>query len=349
MKIQLLLTLFCLSSLVSKAQNLIRNPSFENAIPYEKKTRLWTLSHEIFDLSMKHWTTPTQGTPDIILDEYRGQKGFPRSEWLKNCLPRTGTSIVGLRLFGCSANVTHCREYLQAKTTQTLQPGKCYRYEFYTMPGPNTIKINNISVGLSEHGIKDMATMDILDLETVFPNEVVIDGKEGEWIRVSGEINVDKEFNFFIIGNFESDIYTTFIKPEDSPPDAYYLFDDVMVYEIDCNSKKPMQPIILEKLVMDNVLFAHNSDQLESELKDIYEQIKNTTYSKLIITGHTDSKGTETYNKKLSLRRAIAVMKKLETLGISSEKMEANGMGSKKPIDINDLSLNRRVEIEIIR
>jgi OOP family OmpA-OmpF porin len=55
-----------------------------------------------------------------------------------------------------------------------------------------------------------------------------------------------------------------------------------------------------------------------------------------IIEGHTDSKGTEEYNLKLSARRANAVAKILnEKYGIAMERMTAQSLGESKPIASN--------------
>ena len=70
----------------------------------------------------------------------------------------------------------------------------------------------------------------------------------------------------------------------------------------------------------------------------------------LRIEGHTDSSGNEATNKALSLKRAEAVARYLETRGISADRLEAVGAGSAKPIATNETrygrSLNRRIEFE---
>ncbi|MFT7578479.1 MAG: outer membrane protein OmpA-like peptidoglycan-associated protein [Myxococcota bacterium] len=72
---------------------------------------------------------------------------------------------------------------------------------------------------------------------------------------------------------------------------------------------------------------------------------------KVFIEGHTDSRGSARYNRRLSDRRAKAVRKYLGRQGISTRKLTAKGYGEEKPIASNDtpenLELNRRVEFNV--
>ena len=68
--------------------------------------------------------------------------------------------------------------------------------------------------------------------------------------------------------------------------------------------------------------------------------------------GHTDDRGTRGYNKRLSRKRAAAVVDWLVEHGIEADRLEASGFGPDKPIDTNDTAEgrqnNRRVEFHIV-
>jgi OOP family OmpA-OmpF porin len=69
----------------------------------------------------------------------------------------------------------------------------------------------------------------------------------------------------------------------------------------------------------------------------------------VIIVGHTDSGGSESYNQNLSETRAQAVADYLNTRhGISKTSLLVGGLGESRPIAPNDSeegrSKNRRVE-----
>ncbi len=70
------------------------------------------------------------------------------------------------------------------------------------------------------------------------------------------------------------------------------------------------------------------------------------------ISGHTDNKGDEKKNQKLSQDRAKAVADYLIKKGISTVRLIPKGYGMAQPIATNDTDagrqLNRRVEMKIL-
>ena len=64
------------------------------------------------------------------------------------------------------------------------------------------------------------------------------------------------------------------------------------------------------------------------------------------IEGHTDAKGSSTYNQKLSERRAASVRDILYAKGISRERLETLGKGSSELVNATDpfAAENRRVK-----
>lgn len=79
--------------------------------------------------------------------------------------------------------------------------------------------------------------------------------------------------------------------------------------------------------------------------------IKEDPLSKIVVEGHTDSQGGESYNQELSQRRAQAVRDYLVTRGIASDRITAQGFGLTRPIGDNGSpegrANNRRVEIVV--
>jgi len=74
------------------------------------------------------------------------------------------------------------------------------------------------------------------------------------------------------------------------------------------------------------------------------------------IDGHTDSKGADAYNQKLSERRAKAVQQYLMSRGVESSRLSTVGKGEKEPIAENmkdgkdnseGRAMNRRVELKV--
>lgn len=87
-------------------------------------------------------------------------------------------------------------------------------------------------------------------------------------------------------------------------------------------------------------------------LDEAVDTLKRNPNVQVEVDGHTDSKGTEAYNQKLSERRAHGVYEYLLSHGVSSSQITGEkGFGKDKPIDTNDTAegrqRNRRVELNV--
>ena len=73
--------------------------------------------------------------------------------------------------------------------------------------------------------------------------------------------------------------------------------------------------------------------------------------TQFVLEGHTDSKFTESFNQKLSEKRADSVFKFLTDNGIEASRLSVSGFGETSPAASNDTaegrSQNRRVEIKL--
>ena len=86
-------------------------------------------------------------------------------------------------------------------------------------------------------------------------------------------------------------------------------------------------------------------------LDGIVEILELHPHYKLLIEGHTDSKGKDSFNMKLSKDRAASVEKYIEGKGIEDERINSVGYGETKPVADNETeegrAKNRRVELII--
>jgi outer membrane protein OmpA-like peptidoglycan-associated protein len=87
------------------------------------------------------------------------------------------------------------------------------------------------------------------------------------------------------------------------------------------------------------------------DLQKLAETLKEYPDTDLLIVGHTDDVGSDSFNQTLSEKRAAAVSNQLSIMGVSSNRLKIEGKGESIPTASNDnesgRSQNRRVEIAI--
>ena len=86
-----------------------------------------------------------------------------------------------------------------------------------------------------------------------------------------------------------------------------------------------------------------NLDEFAQALKDA--RLASASFQ---VEGHTDAKGSETYNLTLSARRAQAVIRYLAAKGVDASKLEPRGYGKLRPRMPDPFDpANRRVEARL--
>lgn len=104
------------------------------------------------------------------------------------------------------------------------------------------------------------------------------------------------------------------------------------------------------------ILFDFDSSALRATARSNLDELANSLADRrneyeLLIAGHTDSRGTDTYNQGLSERRAQAAADYLMTRGVPPSHMSIVGLGETEPVASNETDAgrqeNRRVEIAI--
>jgi len=112
-----------------------------------------------------------------------------------------------------------------------------------------------------------------------------------------------------------------------------------------------------EKLRLNNIFFDFDKATLRPrskyELNRLVKVFTRYPNLKIEVAGHTDNKGSDDYNKRLSQQRADAVKAYLVSQKVSATKVIAKGYGESQPVATNDTDegrqLNRRVEVVILQ
>jgi len=282
------------------------------------------------------------------------------------------------------------REFLMVQLTKPLIKGNSYYAEMWVNLAENCEFATN---SFSMYFTKDLPHIDwqAMDLGYYKPQiqshpDSLMEDIDG-WMKVSGTFVAKGDELALTIGNFVSDKNLKVkktkrkfpVSKKDKMPKnlqpmiSYYFIDDVKVTPLDPNEPIYPQELLVEKdtsdtdyfgpahvgkkFILNNIQF--DFDQavlLESsydELDKLYDYMLENRRIKIEIEGHTDNKGTEEYNLKLSTQRAKAVADYLiKSRGLNEFRVDYKGFGSSSPIVSNETpegqAINRRVEFVIV-
>ena len=103
------------------------------------------------------------------------------------------------------------------------------------------------------------------------------------------------------------------------------------------------------------LLYDFDSDVVKTEARQnlaaLATSLEKYPGSDILILGHTDSVGTDAYNKQLSVRRADAAAEYLVSRAVDRSRIGTGGLGEEEPIASNaddpGRRRNRRVEVAI--
>lgn len=103
------------------------------------------------------------------------------------------------------------------------------------------------------------------------------------------------------------------------------------------------------------ILFPFDSSELTGQartnLAKLAASLQSESGTNVMIVGHTDSDGADSYNQQLSERRGRAASDYLSSQGVSYSRLQTRGRGETEPIASNSgdegKRQNRRVEVAI--
>lgn len=131
---------------------------------------------------------------------------------------------------------------------------------------------------------------------------------------------------------------------------GYLFYSENFVIDKDAAFKEVVKDIGLDKLevgkkvVLKNIFYDYNKATLRTssgnELNKVVELLNSNPKIKIEISAHTDSRGGDAYNEKLSQERAQSCMDFLTSKGIDKSRLIAKGYG-KKQLLISDKEIEK--------
>ena len=350
------------------APNLISNPGFEKLSGTVNPSLEPYLQ---FRYHMMGWRSPTRTTPDLVwVDEIFVSKGDEEVDDYGYDVPHSGQHAVAIITDNPQVATTRTdtyREYIQTKLKESLKIGERYHIEFWVKKMSNAKLVsNNIGFALGFEKFYNDDYEPLLYLEPLHNENKVINAKKPEWIKIETEFEADSDYSYLTIGNFfdnEKTIVQDYHEGEWN--NAYYMVDDVNLYQITNLEPEPIVEESLETIEvevgkvieLENIFFETAKWDLlpESfvELNELVNLMNLHPTMEIAIMGHTDSRGSASYNLTLSMNRAKAVYDYLIQNEIEAARITSAGFGLERPIATNDTSegrqMNRRVEFMITK
>jgi OmpA-OmpF porin, OOP family len=203
------------------AQNLVPNPSFEDARGRRQSMFPWqminTIDYFVYDENNKQQLLKTK-----IKD-----KNFKLRK------PRSGTAYVGMRVW------PRYSEFLVVELLQILEKDKNYMFEMYVALSPHSTAYLR-SMGVSFYSFKapysqKEAVRDFPPQVEVYKHHGIKSDKIEEWIRIVGVFTAKGGERFMTIGNYSVTNRDKF-KPRFfslRKREAYYYIDDIALYMLD--------------------------------------------------------------------------------------------------------------------
>ena len=341
MRYSLTIFFFCFSFYLL-AQNLVYNPSFEDA-KYRPQAMLD--EGKEFTRFVGSWSSPNYASPDFITKIFRSSK-------INTIPPHSGENMIGVVVQG-----PHWGEYAAIKLREPLEVGQKYYVEFWLSAPAYYAKKNTGTPILNDYfGIRFDKRIWITDTKVIDRKPQIV-AKLGtrlqpeKWIKINGSYTATEAATHLILGQFNG--------PDlENVTMGYFFIDDIFVEKIEKEAERfePSRSYQIKgkvaSIVLENIYFETDKFDLLPEsftelnkLVNIMLQNKGMTVE---IQGHTDDQGGATHNLQLSENRAKSVFSYLAKQGVKEQRMTIKGYGLSKPVDTNDTETgrkrNRRVE-----
>lgn len=361
--------------------NLVFNGSFEEYRYCPKRVDAVGIL-----VNVEGWYQPTKGSADYFNVCGSKECGVPVNKLGKQ-MPFDGDGYCGIY---CSKN--DYREYLQTRLRRKLHKGDSIMVSFHvSLSEESTGAVSTIGALFTKQSVSDTVRSILLhkeyeqlsedvsqviatvyDPQIVNPIDIPLVDMRG-WQCISGVFVAQGDEQYVTIGNFYPQELSGFVEPDSLTkllPGAYYYLDDVTIkclncrppvtddMNVDSNYLTPEQPAfsVGSTFVMKDIFFEFDKStilqQSYFELMKLISLLETYPQMKIEIRGHTDAKGSDAYNLRLSENRAKAVADYLIMKGVNEKRLRSKGYGKALPIDTNDTeegrANNRRVEFKIL-
>lgn len=251
----------------------------------------------------------------------------------------------------------------------TAKDGTITYLELEEKDGEVTGKIRNEGYDSDLYSVK-MISGKINDGVLDFEERVVLEQKKShqtKWCRYLGTMNYDS-ITGYINGIYKSSdcrrasgkiilFRSEFEFPEENNITVSQVWFDRFMYDLKEGLDAPeIRKIQRDNFVFEPIYFDYDKAEIRTEHNDYLNRlirvVKGHTDLRVLVTGHTDSDGSDQYNDELSKRRAQAIIDYFVAHGLKADRLQFDFKGEKAPADNNSTpegrQRNRRVDFKFI-
>ncbi|MGP1515522.1 MAG: OmpA family protein [Bacteroidales bacterium] len=371
---------------IDNDSNLIYNPSFESHSSCPKKIDPYGIMDEV-----DAWWQPTGGSSDYYNNCGGKQCHVPKNK-LGIQMPRTGESMVGIYCSLTDYREYIQTELKQSlRRGESYRLSFYVSLSEYSKGAVATIgglltsyRIEDTTRQMLTEKKTKILPSGIKQVVSTYYSPQVVNSFDrplydtDKWQHIESTFTAQGGERYLTIGNFYPKQQSNHINPSNTQnilPGAYYYIDDVELYCITCekttlennnemidtnvvvyNFQDTVPYSVGRTIVLENIFFDFDKSVLLPQsyvaLLQLMRLLTNNPRMKILLGGHTDNKGKDKYNDKLSESRAKAVYDYLVGHGIEKKRLKYVGYGAKHPVADNKTEdgrcKNRRVEFTII-
>jgi len=185
------------------AQNLVRNPSFENIGAADSEDINLMTGNSNFKFHLKNWYSVNTSTPDLFAFN-ESMYTYAKDKRLKPNKPLNGNLAVGLIVYGNSHFTRNYREYIQVELKEPLKINASYYVAFYATRFflNDNGYINNLGYVFTEEKFQIKNESYLQNISPNYSHSEIIDNAVEDWQCIESTFKADKAYKYLTIGNF---------------------------------------------------------------------------------------------------------------------------------------------------
>lgn len=327
---------FVFPTFLVSAQNLVKNPSFEDF-------KICPSEFGCLERAVVSWYQPTDGSTDYF--NACSPSMSSETNFIGAQPPYDGHAYAGMYAYGPK----DYREYLTAELEEPLRAGQKYVFSFQvSLAEESQFGVNEFGI-LFTHKPLDFSTkrnipVNLMAKRKSYNYKLVRNheffANKREWTEVTGIYIADGTERFMTVGNFNGHNKTRLLETgKNLKKVAYYYVDMFSVSHLK-GSYALDEIYVLENLMFESDGFSIAGEE-KNQLNDLVEYLKAHRSYTVSIYGHTDDMGTKEYNKALSQKRAKTVADFLVENGLQPHRILWRGYGDLNPLVKNGTEANR--------